>query len=425
MNRTIRIAVFAFSVLVLLYVSFGYVFGQSKQDHSYRSLTVYGEVLDRIQQDYVDRPNLRSVTIGGLHGLLEALDPESSYFSPEEYAEWKTETAKHEKGSVGLNLARRGYIFVVSDLPGSPALEAKIHEGDVLEAIAGYTTQDMSIQQAQLLLLGPPGSKVKIAVVHRTSPKPETVELTRVLLPQPPLLTTRLQGGVAYLRVASFDPGTAGEIRGKLKQFQRQGAHKLILDLRECASGQASEAIDTARLFLNSGTIATLRGQTIADQTFAADPSKVVWRGPVTVLMSGSTAGPAEILAAAIADDHRGDTVGQNTLGLASEQKMIPLDNGSALYLTVGLYYTPSGKAILNNGVAPTVQVPPPNSQSALLDAQDAAPDPVPGELPAATDPLVKKAIEILGAGQAADKVSTSNPAPESTWHWPAAHQAG
>ncbi|HVC00354.1 MAG TPA: S41 family peptidase [Candidatus Dormibacteraeota bacterium] len=425
MSRPIRIAVFSFSVLVLLYVSFGYVFGQSKQDRSYRSLTVYGEVLDRIQQDYVDQPNLRSVTTGGLHGLLEALDPESSYFSPQEYAEWKTETAEHAKGSVGLNLSRRGYIFVISTLPGSPALKASIHEGDVVEAIAGYTTQDMSVQQAQLLLDGPPGSTVKVAIVHRSSPKPENVDLTRVIVPQPPLLITRFQGDVGYIRVASFDQGTAKGIRGKLKQFQRQGVHKLILDLRECASGEDAEAIDTAQLFLNAGTIATLRGQTIATETFSADPSKVAWRDPVSVLVSGSTAGPAEILAAAIAGNHRGSTVGQNTLGLASEQKMIPLEDGSAIYLTVGIYYTPSGKAILNNGLAPTVQVPPPNSQTALLDAQDIAPDPVPGELPPPTDPLVKKAIEILNAGQSADKAATSDQAPRPASRYPAFHRAG
>ncbi|HVB32831.1 MAG TPA: S41 family peptidase [Patescibacteria group bacterium] len=407
MSRPLRVTVFSFSVLVLLYVSFGYVFGQSKQDHSsYRSLTVYGEVLDRIQQDYVDQPNLHSVTVGGLHGLIEALDPESSYLSPREYAEWKKESDEHAKGGVGLNLSRRGYIFVISELPGSPALKAKIHEGDVLEAIAGYTTQDMSVQQAQLLLGGAPGTTVKVAVVHSSSPKPVDVELTRVVMPQPPLLTTRIASDVGYLRVASFDRGAAKEIRGKLKQFERQGVHKLILDLRDCASGNASEAVQTARLFLGSGTIATLRGQIIPAEIFSADPAKVVWRGPVTVLMSGSTAGPAEILAAAIAGNHRGDTVGQNTLGLASEQKLIPVDDGSALFLTVGIYYTPSGKAILNNGVAPTVQVPPPNSQSALLDDQDSAPDPVPGQLPLATDPLVKKAVEILNGGESADKAT-------------------
>ena len=398
MGRTIRIAVFSLSVLVLLYVSFGYVFGQSTNDKPYHSLAVYGEVLDHIQQDYVDQPDLHLVTVGALHGLLEALDPESSYLSPREFAAWKKESADRGKGSIGVEISRRGYIFVVSDLPDSPALKAKLHEGDILEAISGFTTQDMSIQQAQLLLDGPPGSTVKVSLVRRSSLKPVDVELTRAIVPQPGLLTTRLQDKIGYLRIASFDSGSVRRIREQIKQFDRQGVRRLIVDLRGCSSGESSEAIQTAQLFLSSGTIATLRGQRIETKTFSADPSKVVWKGPMSVLMSGSTAGASEIFAAAIAQNHRGDAVGQNTQGMASEQKLIPLQDGSALFLTVGIYYTPDGKAILNNGVAPTVQVPPPNSQQALLDAQDVAPDPTPGELPKPKDPVLQKAISILGA---------------------------
>jgi carboxyl-terminal processing protease len=407
MGRTTRISVFSLSVLILLYVSLGHVFGQgSQQDKPYKSLTVYSEVLGEIQQDYVDQPNLHLVTVGALHGLLESLDPESSYLSPQEYAEWKKESNNKAKGGIGVALSRRGYIFVISDLPNSPAVKAKIHEGDILEAIGGYTTQDMSIQQAQLLLNGPPGSKLKVSVVRHSSLKPQEVELTREIVPRPALLTTRMESGIAYLRIPAFDHGTAHEVRSKLEQFKRQGAQKLILDLRGCSSGETSQAIDTAQLFLKSGTIATLRGQTISDKTFSADPRKVVWSGPLTVLMSGSTAGPGEILAAAIAGNHRGDTVGENTLGMASQQKIIPLEDGSALILTVGIYYTPGDKPILNHGVAPTVQVPPPNSQQALLDAQDVAPDPAPGQLPAPQDPVVKKAIEILQAGSGSGKTA-------------------
>lgn len=408
MGRTTRISIFSLSVLILLYVSLGHVFGQNSQDKPYKSLTVYSEVLSQIQQDYVDQPNLHLVTVGALHGLLEALDPESSYLSPQEYAEWKKEQEKekNEKGSIGVSISRRGYIFVISDLPDSPALKAKIHEGDILEAIAGYTTQDMSIQQARMLLDGPVGSKVKLAVVRRTSLKPKDVELTRAMVPRPALLTTRLQSGIGYLRVAQFYKGSANDIRSKLEQFKREGAEKLILDLRGCSSGEASQAIDTAQLFLSSGTITTLSGQTISTKTFKAEPRKVVWKGPVTVLMSGSTAGPAEILAAAISGNHRGDTVGESTLGMASEQKVIPLQNGAVLILTVGMYYTPGNHEILNNGVDPTVQVPPPNSQQALLDVQDVAPDPVPGKLPKPKDPVVQKAVEILQGSSGNGKTS-------------------
>lgn len=414
MGHKARFTVFSLSVLILLYVTFGHVLGQSDQDTRYRSLTVYSEVLNQIQENYVDDPNLQLVTIGALHGLLQSLDPESSYLSPKEYDEWKTESQDRAKGSTGLVISRfRGYppyIGVVSNLPGSPALTANVREGDILEGIAGFTTQDMSIQQAQLLLDGAPGSQVKVSVVRSGSLKPQDVEVTRAVVPHPPLLTTRLGTDIAYMRVAAFEKGSARQIRAQLLQFKQQGASKLILDLRGCASGEPDEAIDTAQFFLSSGTIASLRGQTISTQTFSADPRKAVWSAPVTVLISGSTAGPAEILAAAIADNHRGETVGQHTLGLASEQKLIPLADGSALLLTVGIYYTPADKPILNQGLAPTVQVPPPNSQAALLNLQDVAPDPIPGQLPPPTDPVVKQAVEILQP--AASASNAQDPAP-------------
>ncbi len=398
MGRKARFTVFSLSLAILLYVTFGHVLGQGDQDTRYRSLTVYSEVLNQIQQNYVDDPNLHLVTIGALHGLLQSLDPESSYLSAKEYDEWKTESQDRAKGGTGLVLSRiLGYMSVISDLPGSPALAANVREGDILEGIAGFTTQDMSIQQAQLLLDGAPGSQVKVSVIRPPNPKVQQFELTRAIVPHPPLLTTRLAGEIGYLRVAAFEKGSARQIRAQLLQFKHDGLNKLILDLRGCASGDPQEAIDTAQLFLSSpGTIATLRGQTISTDTFSGDPRKVVWTAPVAVLISESTGGPAEIFAAAMADNHRGETVGQHTLGLASEQKLIPLADGSALLLTVGIYYTPANKPILNHGLAPMAQVPPPNSQAALLNLQEVAPDPVPGQLPGPTDPVVQKAVQVL-----------------------------
>ena len=142
-------------------------------------------------------------------------------------------------------------------------------------------------------------------------------------------------------------------------QFEHQGAHKLILDLRDCSSGDDKEGISTAQLFVSSGTITTLKGQTVSPVVSSADPSKVVWKQPVTVLIGNSTAGPAEIVASAIAGNHRGETVGDRTYGTASMQKLIQLDDGSALILTVANYYTPEGKEIPVDGVVPTEVVHP------------------------------------------------------------------
>ncbi len=388
------------SVLVFAYAAVGYVKGKTS-DKSYASLTVYSEVLQYVQDDYVDDPDIHTVTSGALHGLLDSLDPQSAYLSPLEYADYEKKIDDKTRGQVGASLSKRyGYIVVVSVLPDSPAQKAGLLDGDLLESIAGFSTTQMSIGQAQVLLTGDPGQTVKCEVIRRG--KPLDVTMTYAKLQPPHLLQEQMQDGIAYLRVAAFDPDTVHQIRDKLQEFQRQGARKLILDLRDSATGSENDGIETAQLFLSSGTIATLRGQTIATQTFSADPSKVVWKEPMTVLISSGTAGPAEILAAAVGDNHRGDTVGETTFGTASQQKVIPLDDGAALILTIANYFTPGGKSIPKEGVAPTVEVNPQTISDVAQLNQDQLAPPAPGQLPSADDPVVKKAVEILQGGQKA-----------------------
>jgi carboxyl-terminal processing protease len=399
MSSLVKKIVVALSVFVIAYVTTGYVLGRSSDDKAFRALTVYTEVLDKIQSQYVDEPNMHQVTSGALHGLLDSLDPESAYLSPLEYKDYKERSAKNYKGEAGLALTKRfGYIGVIAVLPDSPAQKAGLHMSDVLEKIAGFTTSQMGIDQANLLLSGDPGSTVKLSVIRRGKPEPQEMELTLAKLAPPKLLEETLQGDIAYLRVQAFAPGMTKLIRDKLAQFERQGAHKLILDLRDCATGDIQEGISAAQLFLSSGTIATLKGQTISPVVYSADASKVAWSQPMTVLIGNGTAGPAEILAGAIAENHRGETVGDRTYGTASMQKLIQLDDGAALILTVANYYTPAGKEIPADGVAATVEARPTADDYAALNEQNqSAPA---GQVVSPDDPVVKKAIEILqGAG--------------------------
>ncbi|MGA8223915.1 MAG: S41 family peptidase [Candidatus Acidiferrales bacterium] len=404
MNSVAKKIVVAASVLVMAYVTMGYVLKgyasrRSSDDKSFHALTVYTDVLDRIQTQYVDEPNMRLVTNGALHGLLDSLDPESSYLSPLEYKDYKEKSARGWKGEAGMVLTRRfGYIGVIDVLPDGPAQKAGLRVSDVLEKIAGFTTNQMGIDQAQLLLAGEPGAVVKLSVIRRGKAEPQEMEVTLARLAAPKLLEDKLQGDIAYLRVQGFAPGMTKQIRDKLIEFEHRGAQKLILDLRDCGTGDDQEGISAAQLFLASGTIATLKGQTITPVVYSADASKVVWSQPMSVLIGNGTAGPAEILAGAIAGDHRGDTVGDRTYGVASMQKLIQLDDGAALILTVANYYTPAGKEIPADGVAATVEARPSADDSAAMNDQgSSAPS---GQVVSPDDPVIKKAIEILqGSG--------------------------
>jgi len=386
--------VIAVSVVVLVYVTAGYVLGRSSDDKAFRALTAYSEVLEHIQRDYVDDPNLHQVTAGALHGLLDSLDPQSGYMSPLEYADYKEKSSNEAKGAAGLTLTKRfGYIAVISALPDSPGAKAGLAMGDVIEKIAGFTTGQMAIDQAQVLLTGQPGATVKLSVIRRGKTEPQDVDIALARLTSPKVVEDKVEGDIAYLRIPELDAGITKQIHDDLVQIDHQGVHKLILDLRDCSSGDDKEGIATAQFFLSSGMITTLKGQTVSPVVSSADPSKVVWKQPVTVLIGNTTAGPAEIVAGAIAGNHRGETVGDRTYGVASMQKLIQLDDGSAIILTVANYYTPDGKEIPVDGVVPTEVVHP------AMDEATAASTILPAPSSSLSDPVVKKAVEILQSG--------------------------
>jgi carboxyl-terminal processing protease len=405
MNRFARFGILTVSVVIVGWVGIGHVLGRTTNDKAYKSLVVYGEVLQKVQQDYVDEPNMHLVTAGSLHGLLESLDSESSYLTPREYTEYKEKTADPGTGESGLNLSKRsGYVVVTSVLPDSPAEKSGLHSGDFLESIAGFTTREMSVGQAKNLFAGQPGTAVKVGVIRRGRTDPEEVDVIRQKLPASKLIVQKIDNETIAFRFPTLDAGSAEEVRARLLEAQKQGISRVILDVRDCGRGQDSEAIAVARLFIPSGTLIRLKGQTVPEQVFSADPSKVVWKNPVSVLMEISSAGPAEVLASAFANTKRGDLVGERTFGLASQQKLIPLEDGAAIDLTVANYYNADGKSILEEGVAPTEVVRAIASSADDSDeGDDASADtgaqkeaPVAPRPLSADDPVLRKALELL-----------------------------
>jgi len=414
MNRAARIGIFSLSVLIFCYAGIGHVLGRTSDDKAYKSLTVYGEVLQKIQQDYVDDPNMRTVTAGALHGLLESLDPQSSYLTPREYEEYKKKTSNPGTGETGLTLSKRyGYIIVLSVLPDSPGTKAGIRSGDLLESIGGFTTRDMSVGQALNLLNGQPGTGVKVSIIRRSKAgTPDEVDIVREKLANPKLIIQKADPDILVMRFPSLDAGRAEEVRNRLLDAEKQGIHKVILDLRECGRGPVSEAVSIARLFVPSGTLATLRGQTVSTQVISSEPKQVIWKNPVSVLVDTTTSGAAEVLASAIEANHRGDVVGERTFGLASEQKLITLDDGAALILTVANYYNADGKAILEEGVTPTEIVRAEAQEDSDSGDDDATPSPAPkepglGPRPLSPeDPIFHRALDLLKTPAATKKAA-------------------
>ena len=374
----------------------------TQDDGAYRQINVYSEVLRHIQTDYVVEPNIHNVTNGALRGLLESLDADSSYLTPEDYKIFKA--GQKGKAQVGINVSKRfGYATVVSVVPGSPADKANLNDGDLLEAIGSEDTRDLSLAMIQMLLDGQPGSQVSVSVVRPRKAAPEKITLTRAITTLPPVMETMYESSsILYLKPMVLDHEHVGQIEAKLKAMGKAGNKKVLLDLRNVAGGEMAEATRTANFFLGSGTIASLEGQKVAKQTFTADPSKAInTTAPLVVLINRGTAGPGELLAAALADNKRAELVGEKTFGEGAQQKTFELPDGAALILSVAKYETPSGKKLQDEAVTPAVLVAS-NVDDASAEDEDsetASPDAKPAAKPGVSvDEQLSKALDLLKA---------------------------
>jgi len=399
MSMKTKAAILVFSAAVLLFTVVGGLNGvrAASNDGAYRQLQVYSEVLSRVRSEYVEDPNIPMVTDGALQGLLESLDPNSSYLTAAEYKDYKSHKTE-AKGEIGAAVSKRfGYAAVVAVIPGSPADKAGLQAGDILEGIEGKSTREMSLAEVHNLLAGQPGSNVTLSAVRARRAEPQKLIITRDLVTIPPVTDKMVEDGIAYIQVDAFTKGKSQEIASKIKALQKAGARKLLLDLRNCAEGEESEGIAAANLFLNHGTITYLQGQKYPREAFNADPAKAITNLPVVVLVNRGTAGAAEVVAAAILENARGDVVGDKTFGDGSVQKTIELPDGSALILSIAKYYSPSGKAIQDSAVTPNILVADNDEGSGVLDEDQEGPPPDDSKpQQPQEDEQLQKAIQVL-----------------------------
>jgi len=401
MSKAFKRSVFGISVaLVLIVFLGGFISGGvsagSQSDGVYRQMGVYEEVLHKIQSDYVTNPNLNDVTVGALHGLLESLDADSSYLTPAEYTAYKAH-ANEGTAQVGMQVSKRyGYATVVAVVPGSPAdKQEHIMDGDLLEAIGGHSTREMSLAMVRLSLEGKPGTDVTFSIVRPGKLEPQKITLTRTAVVAPALGEQQYENAsILYLKPGILSRERVNEIEAKLKGMSKNGNKKVLLDLRDVAEGESDQAIRLANAFLKTGNIASLSGQKVAKQTFNADPAKFITSAPLVLLINHGTAGPAELTAAAILDNKRGDLVGDRTFGEGAVQKTIELPDGAAVILSVAKYDSPSGKAIQDTAVTPNIVVT--ESIDQILAEEDLDENQPTVKVAPTTDDQLTKALDVL-----------------------------
>jgi carboxyl-terminal processing protease len=392
-SQIVKRIVFAAAIAIFAALGLGYVLGEfgwlgvhagDEQDAAYKQMRVYAEVLRKIQNYYVTDPNIPDVTNGALHGLLDSLDPDSSYLTPAEYKLWKERPAS-ETAQVGITVSKRyGYATIVNVLPGSPADQDHLRDGDVIDLIGDQSTHDLPLAVIRFMLEGKPGTTVAISVVRPFKPDPDKIVLTRAVTSTPGLGEQFYENAtILYLKPGVLTAARVDDIAARIKASGKN--KKVLLDLRDTSGEDLNQGLRLANLFIRTGTLASLEGQKVPLQTFAADPTLCITDAPVSVLVNRGTYGAPELTAAAIEDLKRGDVVGERTFGEGAVQKTIDLPDGAALMLTVAKYEDPAGKKIEDDAVTPNEVVTSPQD--------DDEPAPVNNG-----DEQLNKALELLKA---------------------------
>jgi len=397
MTRRFQFTVVAFSSAIVALLLFGAVGRSASPDAPYTNLGVYSEVLSRIKADYVEEPDMKAVTVGAINGMLEALDPHASYLNADQYKQYlKTKDSK--RADVGLVLAKRfGYMAVEDAVPGSPSAKAGLGTGDVIESINNVSTRDMPLAFAEQLLQGDAGSAVELSVLRAQRTEAQKISVVRAAISYP-AVTGRLEGQTGIIQVETLMPGRVKEVATEIAALEKQGAQKLVLDLRHCSTGPDEEGIALANLFQDSGLITYTQGQKSAKQEFQAQASKAVTKLPLVVIVNRSTAGGGEIAAAALLNSKRAQLVGERTYGDAAVRKAVTLNDGSAVILSVAKYYSPDGKSIQDNGVTPNIL----QAEAEMIAPDGAADDSIPDVVPddstkkPGVDELLNRALKAL-----------------------------
>jgi len=380
MSSRTRLIVMSISVPVIAFAIVGGFLGRvMAREDTYQNLKIFDDVVGLITSSYVETANIDKVMRGAMRGLAEGLDPDSAYLSPQQVKQVESGAAL-PPGGVGLELTRQYYLRVIAARDGSPAAKAGLRTGDYIRVINDSPTHEMSVWEGTRALRGAPGSKVTVTVIRGNAADPHVVELTREPEPTADVTGRMAAPGIGYVRIAGVGSKTPAQVKSQIADLTKNGAAKLIIDVRRTATGTLDDGLALARLFVSSGTLTIREAKNAPREEIATASGDGSVTQPVALLIDTGTSGAAEIFAAALAGNKRADLIGEHTIGRAATQKLVKLPDGSGLWLSTTRYLTPSGDALHEKGIPPTITVDEP-------DVEFGQPAPT-------TDPILDKALE-------------------------------
>lgn len=332
--------------------------GNPLEDELLEQIQLFSEILARTQQDHRDNPEAKQLIYGAIRGMLRTLDPYSQFFEPESFAELREEN-RGTYGGLGMAIGiRNNQLTVITPFKNTPAGQAGIQSGDVIDEIEGKETANMTLEEAVKLLRGEPGTQVKVTIIREGELEKLEVTMTRDVIRFPNVESKTLKGNIGYIRINQFRQTTAADVDDVFKTFNQQDIRGIILDLRSNPGGILQSAVEIASYFLEPEQLIVYTQGKQPRQNFVAIEAKLQKHYPLVVLVNFGSASGSEIVAAAIKDHGRGLVMGQKTYGKASVQQIFPLSGGAAVKLTTAHYYSPNGVDIHDDGISPNIELP-------------------------------------------------------------------
>ena len=331
----------------------------TSNENIYNKIDLFGEVLNKINKEYVDEIDQSGIMDAAIDGVLQSLDPYSSYMSPESFQNMQTETSG-EFGGLGIEVSMEaGVVKVISPLDDSPAYEAGVKAGDYIVKINDIQVQGKTLSEAVEIMRGPVGSDIEITVRRRGVKKALVFNITRKIIKIKSVKSKIIDNNIGYIRLTAFNENSSDQIKKKLNEFNNNEKIKgFILDLRNNPGGLLSQAIKISDFFLTSGEIVSTKSRKESEnRKWFAKKGDILNGGTLVVLINNGSASASEIVAGALKDHKRAILVGENSYGKGSVQSIIPLKNKGAIRLTISKYYLPSGKSISEVGVTPDIVI--------------------------------------------------------------------